>query len=168
MRSPCLLDWSTDCFTVSLDRPPSVYGFVLLNFGSWQLPFIPLCLLTYEHISLGEDIIEQFPLSICDFMVKFLYPLQRLSFVLFQIWNLPTGSETLSVSIFSLKKVWVGVTAGHALGVLMEYCVFHEIFLNLITSWTRDYKTSLVVLQHGTSISLRGQGSACPKSWPGV
>ena len=79
-------------------------------------------------------------------MVKFLDPLRRLSFVLFQIWKFPTGSETLSVSIFSLKKVWVGVTAGYALGVLMEYCVFHEIFLNLITSWTRDYKTSLVVL----------------------
>ena len=111
---------------------------------------------------------QQFPLSICDFMVKFLYPLRSLSVVRFQIWKFLTGSEAISVSIFSLKKGWVGVTAGQALRVLMEYCVFHKIFLSLITSWTRDYTTPLVVLQHGTTISLRGQGSACPKSWPGV
>ena len=101
---------------------------------------------------------QQFPLSICDFMVKLLYPLRSLSVVRFQIWKFPTGSEAISVSIFSLKKGWVGVTAGQALSVLMEYFVFHKIFLSLITSWLYDPSRCLTAWNNyqltGTGISL--------------
>ena len=64
------------------------------------------------------------------------------------------------------RGVWV--TSCQVLSVLMKSCVVHGFFFNLSTSLTRDYKTFIVVLQHGTTVRLRGGWPAYPYRWPGV
>ena len=44
----------------------------------------------------------------------------------------------------------------------MKSCVFRGFFFNLSTLLTRDYKTFLIVLQHGTTLRLRGRRPAYP------
>ena len=53
-------------------------------------------------------------------------------------------------------------TSGQVLNVLMKSCVFHVFFFNIITSLTHVYQTFLVVLQHGTTVRLRGGRAAYP------
>ena len=94
-------------------------------------------------------------MPLCAFMVNFL-SLPTTETIRFRFWEFPTGSEDLRFRSFLV------------LSVLIKSCVFHGFFFNLSTSLTRDYKTFLIVLQQGTTVSLRGWWTACPTSWPGV
>ena len=52
--------------------------------------------------------------------------------------------------------------------VWMKSCFFTYFSLTSVRHWPVIIRPFLTVLQHGTTVHLRGQWTACPTSWPGV